>query len=379
MGPLDASILVRTHELRGVEIDADARIARAEAGALCLEIAGPASEHGLAILGGSSPDVGIVGYALGGGIGWLARKHGLCADSVLAVELVTAGGELVRADREHNSELFWALRGGGGTFGIVTAIELELFPTPELVGGAMLWPAERSAEVLKAWRAWTDTVPETVTTSARVLNVPPLDEIPEMLRGRSFVVIDGAILAGEDAAGEILAPLRELGPEIDLFGPIAPAGLSHIHMDPDHPVPGAGDHAMLRDVDDQAIDILVDLAGPGSDSPLLMVELRHLGGALARPRPDGGALGMLDGAFAFFAVGMAMTPEMKQAVERYSAMVRSALETWSTGGSYLNFSERPTDTSRAFSKESYARLQAVKAQVDPDDLFQANHPIAPAA
>jgi hypothetical protein len=377
--PLDRSILLKTHELRGVEIDAEARIARAEAGALCLDVAAPASEHGLAVLGGSSPDVGIVGYALGGGIGWLARKYGLCTDSIVAVELVTADGEHVRADSETNPDLFWAVRGGGGNFGVITHIELRLFPTPELNAGALMWPAERANEILKAWRAWTDTVPETVTTSARVMQFPPIPDVPEPFRGNAYVVIDGAILADEAGAAEILRPLRDLEPAIDVFGAMAPAGLSHVHMDPEHPVPSASNTMMLRDVTDETIDVITDLQGPGSMSPLLFVELRHLGGALGRRAQDGGSLGRLDGAFAMFAVGMAINDDMKLAVQRRAAMVRAALEPWSSGSMYLNFSEAPTDTATAYSAESYARLRAIKGQVDPDDIIQANHPIAPAA
>jgi FAD/FMN-containing dehydrogenase len=304
----------------------------------------------------------------------------MAADSVLAVELVTADGEHVRADREQNAELFWALRGGNaGNFGVVTALEVRLFPTPELVAGAIFWPAERANEVLKAWRAWTDTVPETVTTAARILSFPPIPDIPEPFRGNSFAVIDGAILESEAAAGEILQPLRDLEPTMDTFGPMAPAGLSHIHMDPEQPVPGRSDHTMLSDVTDEAIDIITDLAGPGSQSPLLAVERRHWGGALDRRGDDAGALGRIDGTFAMFAVGMAMNEEMAQAVERHAAMVRAALAEWSTGSPYLNFQESPADTSQAFPADVYARLREVKAQVDPDDVFQANHPIAPAA
>ena len=141
--------------MRGVEIDAEARRARVAAGALWLEVTEPASEHGLAPLAGSSPDVGVVGYALGGGVSWLARKHGLAANSVLAIEIVTADGRLRRVDADHDPDLFWALRGGGGSFGVVTAMEIALYPVPELYAGAMWWPWERAAEVMHAWREWT--------------------------------------------------------------------------------------------------------------------------------------------------------------------------------------------------------------------------------
>ena len=150
--------------------------ARVAAGEVWLNVVGAAAEHGLAALAGSSPDVGVVGYTLGGGLSWLARKYGLAANSVTAVELVTAGGELVRADRENEPDLFWAVRGGGGSFGVVTAIEMELFPISEVFGGMMLFPIERASEVVATWRAWTDGVSEDVTSCARLLWLPPTEQ-----------------------------------------------------------------------------------------------------------------------------------------------------------------------------------------------------------
>ena len=197
----------------------------------------PAGEHGLAALHGSSPNVGVVGYSLGGGIGWMARMHGLSAESVLAVEIVTADGALVRADRTQNTDLFWALRGGGGGLGVVVAMEIALYPVEELVAGMMIWPWERSAEVLTRYVEWAETAPKSVSASGRMLQIPPLPEIPEEIRGRQIVVIDGAVLGTEDEANEILAPLRELGPEIDTFATVPAASLVRLHMDPEPPMP----------------------------------------------------------------------------------------------------------------------------------------------
>src|SRR4051794_11443886 len=145
---LERTVLVRTCRMKGVAIDAPGRRARVAAGTVWAEVTGPASEHGLAPLAGSSPDVGVVGYTLGGGLSWLSRRHGLAANSVIAIEMVTADGRVVRTDRDHEPGLFWALRGGGGSFGVVTAIEFALHPAPSVYGGAMLWPWERAAEVL---------------------------------------------------------------------------------------------------------------------------------------------------------------------------------------------------------------------------------------
>jgi FAD/FMN-containing dehydrogenase len=376
LGEMPDTILVKTHKMRGVEIDVENRIARVEAGALWVDVTGPASEHGLAALAGSSPDVGVVGYSLGGGMGWLARKLGLQTNSVTAIELVTADGRLLRADEFEHSDLFWALRGGGGNFGVVTAMEFRLFELPELVAGAMIWPAERSREVLDVWNEWTRTAPEEVTTSARIMNIPDMEGVPDMVRGRALVVIDGAVIGGVEAANEILAPLRALEPEIDMFGPVPPVALSYIHMDPEEPVPGDSETAMLDEASPELIDTLVDHF---EQSPmLLLVELRHVGGALARARHGHGALAKLDAGFVFFAAGMSV-PEIAEPVRAQLEAVKAAVDVHGNGRNYSNFTEERTDTSSFFGAATYTRLRAVKSVYDPGELFRANHEIPPAA
>jgi len=243
--------------------------------------------------------------------------------------------------------------------------------------GAVFYPLERAPEIVRAWRDWAGAAPDEITTSLRMLNVPPLPDVPEMLRGRSFVVIDGAYLGPEAEAVEVLAPFRALGPEIDLFAPVPPIALSYIHMDPEEPVPGLGDHFMMEALDDEAIDRIVALAGAGSNSPLLVFELRQLGGAFNRPAVDGGALSALDGAYAVFQAGMVMGPEMAVAIEDGFARARAALAPWIGGRPYLNFAERLTEGFHG--ETTLRRLQAVKADVDPHDVIRANHPITPAA
>jgi FAD/FMN-containing dehydrogenase len=306
-GPLEHqlanSILVKTERMRAVEIDAQNRRARAEAGALWMDVTIPAGGHGLAAMAGSSPDVGVVGYTLGGGVSWLSRRHGLAANSVTAVELVTADGARVRADHDQHSDLFWALRGGGGSFGIVTAIEIELRPIAHVYAGAMFWSQDRAREVLQAWREWTQQeLPDEIISVGRVVNIPPFPEIPEFLRGRSFVVVE-AVYLGEEAEGaQLTAPLRSLGPEIDTCATIPADALSRLHMDPDHPVPGRGDGMLLGDLSADAIDAFVGAATGESASALLSAEIRQLGGAIARSAPEHGALGSIPAPYAMYAV-----------------------------------------------------------------------------
>jgi hypothetical protein len=377
LADLSDTIIVRTSEMRGVQLDVEGRRARVEAGALWGDLAGLASKAGLAPLAGSSHDVGIVGYTLGGGLSWLARRHGLSADNVLAIELVTADGRHVRTDAEHKAELFWALRGGGGNFGVVTAMELRLFEVSELYAGMLLFDWERAGEVLQAWREWTATVPDEVTSIGHVVQFPPLPEIPEPLRGRSVVTIEAAYLGTEASGAELLRPLRELGPEMDTFAMVPPATLLALHMDPPGPVPAMGDHAMLGELTAEAVDAFVAAVGPGSGSPLITAELRHLGGALARRADDGGALGTIDGAYAFFGAGVVVDEASAGAVAGQLGRAKSALGPWVAGREYLNFVEHPADTSESYDPADYAVLREIRAQVDPEELFRANHPIPP--
>jgi FAD/FMN-containing dehydrogenase len=373
------TLLLRTGRLIGAEVDAENRRVRVGAAAKWRDVGALASPLGLAGLSGSSAEVGVVGYTLGGGQGWLARKHGLACNSVLAAEVVTADGELVRADREHEPDLFWALRGGGGNFGAVTALEFELYPVPELYAGLFAWPWERTADILHAWRELVPTLPDELSTWARILQVPPLPSVPEPVRGRQLVVVEAAYLGAEEPGCELLRPLRELGPELDTFSVVPPAVLGQLHMDPEDPVPFAGSSQLLDELPPAAIDAIVEAAGPGSGSLLLSFELRQLGGALRNAPPNAGALATRDHAFLTLAVGTIMDPGMARAINGQFDVVDAALGPYDSGVKFANFVEVPIDTSMCFPQETFDRLQAVKRRYDPDNLFRANHPIPSAA
>jgi FAD/FMN-containing dehydrogenase len=376
LGPLARTILLKTSRLREVEIDPVGQRARVGAGVLWEEVTTAAAEHGLAALAGSAKDVGVVGYTLGGGISWLARTYGLAANSVLAAEIVTADGRIVRADADNEPDLFWAVRGGGGSFGIVTALEFRLYPVSTVYAGALFWPIERAGEILHAWRAWVDTVPDEVMSVGRLMQFPPIPEVPEPFRGRSFVLVEAAYAGKESAGAELIEPLRALGPELDTFATIPAPGLGELHMDPPHPVPGKGDGVLLADLPDEAVDALVAVAGPGSGSPLVSVEVRHLGGALGRPLAGNGALAFLDAGFALYVVGMAMGPEMTAAVSAHVGAVLDALAPWTARTSILTFTERPAGAGEIFAETTYRRLRRVKALYDPQDVIRGNHPVA---
>jgi hypothetical protein len=378
LGSLDDVVLVRTDALQGVEIDVERRVARVRAGSRWADVVPRASALGLAALHGSTPDVSVAGYSLGGGVGWYARKHGLAANSIAAIELVTADGRLRRVDHDHDPDLFWALRGGGGNLGLVTTLEIQLYPIAEVYAGMLFFPWERSAEVLHGWLEWTATVPDEVTSVGRILQLPPFPHLPDELRGRKFAAVDAVLIGDERLGRELLEPLRRLGPEIDSFAIRPPAGIAELHMDPRQPVPAVTDAIMLGDLPGEAIDRFVAAAGPGSGSRLPVADLRHLGGALRRSQPHHGALATLDASFVAFGVGIGPDEAARDASHARLGLLRGALAPYDTGRSYLNFAERPTDAARFYTADAYRRLRAVKATVDPSDVFRANHPIAPA-
>jgi FAD/FMN-containing dehydrogenase len=377
LGAMDGVVLLRTDRLQGVEIDIDRRVARARSGAKWEMLVPSASELGLAALHGSSPDVSIAGYSLGGGVGWYARKLGLSTNSVTAIELVTADGELRRVDLENDPELFWALRGGGGNFGVVTALELQLYAIPEVYAGVLFFPWERSSEVLHAWLEWTEGVPDEMTSVGRILQFPRLPIVPEELQGRSFAIVE-TIYSGTEADGpELLRPLRALGPEIDTVAMVPPVGIAELHMDPPDPLPYVGEGLMLGPLDGKAIDRLVAAAGPQSGSMLASVEVRHLGGALHRSAPHHGALDTFDCSFLAFTLGLLFDERLQPVMRAQLDAVADALAPYDSGRRYLNLTEAPTDPACFYTPEVYARLRAVKQAVDPDELFRANHPIRP--
>ena len=322
----------------------------------------------------------MVGYTLGGGLSWLGRKYGLAANAVRAIELVTADGRLIRCDREHEPDLYWALRGGGGSFGVVTAIELELFPVEQAYAGVLFYPIERGNEVLHAWRELTqsNSVPDDLTTVGRFLRLPPIPEIPEQVRGKSFVIVEAYHVGDPAQADELLAPLRALGPVNDTIQTVAMPALSHLHMDPEHPVPAAGDGLMLSELPPQAVDAFVKAAGETAQFPLLTVELRHLGGELGRPHPAHGALPSIDAQHSMYAAGMLPAPELQAPVRASARAVKAALAPWAASRNHLNFAETQGDPASFWGERAYQRLQRIKATVDRDNLIRANHPI-PAA
>ncbi|MFT3968720.1 MAG: FAD-binding oxidoreductase [Micropruina sp.] len=374
LGHLGDTVLLRTDLMRGVAIDPERMIARVNAGVLWQQVVDAAAAHGLAALAGSSADVGVVGYTLGGGVSWLARSHGLAANSVTAIELVTADGELRRVDERCDSDLFWAVRGGGGAFGVVTALEFRLYPLTSVYAGALSWPIDRAAEVMHAWREWTVGLPASVMSTVRVMTFPPILDVPEPLRGGAFVIVEAVLQDPRVAAEALLAELRRMGPAMDTFAPTPMPALSALHMDPPGPVPGIGDGALIRDLDAAAIEAFLSVAASARGRSIATAEFRVLGAALAPGQEDGGAVSGLDGSYLLFAGGLALTPESGTAVRAELDDLLQVMAPWRAASDYLNFAETTAEPERLYGA-ALPRLRAIKQRVDPHDVIRSNHPL----
>jgi len=302
---LDDAMLLRTTALADVEIDARAHRARVRAGARWADVIDRASLMGLAPAAGFSRTAGVVGDLVGNGMGWLARSHGVAARSVTAVEFVTADGEQARVDGDMDVP--------AGS--VITAVELALHPADDLYAGALFFSFDRADEVLHAWREWTTTAPAEITSIARVMRFADRDDIPEMVRGRSYTVVEAAHL-GTDAA--LLEPLRALRPELDTCSFVPPSALGHLHMHFEHPEARLADDGLVGELPAAAIDDLLAVAGvggPKSQSPLTTVELRHASGALET----------LERGFFTHAAGTPTDAASAAAIEAQLALVAGAL------------------------------------------------------
>jgi FAD binding domain-containing protein len=377
LGSLDGVILIKTDRMRGVEVE-DGR-ARVEAGAWASDLGEAAAKTGQAFLPGTSPNVGVTGYTLGGGLSWLGRKYGWACNRVTAIELVTADGEARTVDGGTDTDLFWALRGGGGGYAVVTALHLELVPVSEAYAGALLFSPELTEEGIRAYRDWTMDAPDEAGSMVRMLNLPPIPDIPEPLRGKKWLAVTAACIGSREEGEKAIAPLRKIGePAVDTFDQIPAPALTRIAMDPEPPVPGLGHHGLVTELPDDAIASFVDTAGPESSSPLLLAELRHLGGALRRAPEGNGALDKLDAEFVMLGIGMMMDPALREPITDALDGLADAVKPWAAEGGYFNYAERPCDVDAILPAETCKRLAEVKRSWDPDDRILANHSIVAA-
>lgn len=369
--PLDGTLLLRTSRLRQVTVDAAARTARVGAGGLAGEIAAAADTHRLAPVLGLAPTVGIVGLTLGGGTGWLSRAHGLCSDSVRGYEIVTPDGTTRHVNATSEPDLFWALHGGGGPPGVVTALELDLHPAPVVNGGMLVWPAERAGEVLDRFRTLADRLPEHAGAVLRYISMPDVDGPPPPLRGRRVVAVVVAHLGPEHEATALLESLRTMGGTLlDSFGPISPAALVRIAGDPEQPSPARGEGFLVDEAPDALFATLAALIEGDALAPLVTLELRLLGGALARPSERRGALAAITAPYSVFAGGAVHDERMRGPIDARLVEFRERLAPWRSPVAILNAVAPGTDEARGFDPQTWERLQRIRARYDPDGVMR---------
>ncbi|MEV0388411.1 FAD-binding oxidoreductase [Nonomuraea sp. NPDC050643] len=360
-GDTDGVILLRTGRLGGVEVRPDERIARVGAGVAWGEALAATGPHGLTGLAGSSPVVSVTGYTLGGGLSWFGRRHGFAADSVRSFDVVHADGERATVTAASDPDLFWALRGGGGDFALVTAIEFELYPAPALYGGRLLWPGHRTAEVFEAFRELTAGAPDELSiwfNRAQFPQAPPM------------VALDVAFLGEEDEGRALLTRLDKIDDVIaDKRGVVAVADLGTITAEPTDPAPGRSRVELLTRLDDAAARVLLD----APLEPLVGLQLRHLGGALAATRPGAGPSGPLSEPYLLSTLGLALNPGLSEAVGARQAALAEALPV--SGRKPYTMLGRGERAAAAFSERDLARLREIKRARDPRGVLRANFPV----
>ncbi len=375
LGDLRDAVLVTTGRLDTVAVDPAARTARVGAGVRWRQVIDAAAPHGLAPLCGSSSGVGVVGYTLGGGLGVLGRRYGFAADHVRRARLVTADGAVRDVDAVSDPELFWAVRGGKGNLGIVTELEFDLVPVAGLHGGAVFFPGSAAHDLLHAYRQWTPSLPEETTTSIAILRMPPDPAVPEPLRGQTVVHLRFAHLGPAEEGASLLAPMRAVAPaSIDTVADMPFAAVDSIHMDPTDPMPTHHDGTTLRALPAEAVDALLEVAGPDVEVPLIMVELRHLGGALARPAAVPNAVPGREAAYAVWVLGP-MAPPLVDVLPAVTAGIVDRLRPWAARGALLNFlgAAGPEQVGSLWAADDLARLQQVRRRVDPSGVFAHGH------
>lgn len=326
----------------------------------------------------------MTGYTLGGGFGpVLARSKGWAADDVLSLDVVTADGRLRTVTADSDPDLFWAMRGCKGNFGIVTSLEFSLFPVSRLYAGGVYFAGEHLAQVLHAWRTWVTELPEEATSSIAVQRLPPLLELPEPLRGANVVHLRFSHLGSAEEGERLLAPLRAVAPSlIDTVAEMPYTSVPQIHNDPTGQIPYWDRTTSLREFPAEAADTFIEVLGPDSGSPLVNVEIRHLGGALDREPAVPNAVSSRGVRFAVFGLGVG-GPDQADLMRSSLAGVMDALEPWEDRRLVANFLSADEGTTAdqmadLFGKERYDRLVAVKKAYDPSNMFRINHNV-PAA
>ncbi len=378
---VDGGIVIDLSPMKGIKVDERGRTVIAEGGLTWGELDAATQEYGLAVTGGLVSTTGIAGFTLGGGIGWLMRKHGLACDNLRSAEIVTADGQFLTVSATENPDLFWGLRGGGGNFGIVTAFEFYLHPVgPTVTAGPVFYPGERAEEILRFYRDFVQTAPDELTTLANLLTAPPAPFLPEEWHGKKLVALIGCYSGDPEEGEKAMRPLRELGdPVADLVGPMPYVQMQGL-IDALYP---HGTQAYmkagyLRELDDHAVETVVRYH-QNATSPASEIHIQHFGGAVARVDEDETAYGDRLAPFVFNIVALTHEPEGLDSHVEWAQRLYGEIEPSLTGGAYINFlsAEGRERVQAAYGAEKFARLRALKDRYDPTNLFRLNQNIPP--
>jgi FAD/FMN-containing dehydrogenase len=377
----DDGLVIDLSPMKGVEVDVAGRTAVVEGGVIWGELDAATQEHGLATTGGLVSTTGVAGFTLGGGIGWLMRKHGLACDNLRSAEVVTADGQLLTASATENADLFWGLRGGGGNFGIVTAFEFGLHPVgPTVTAGPVFYPGERAEEVMRFYRDFVGDLPDELTTLVNLLTAPPAPFLPEEWHGKKLVALIGCYSGDTKEGAKAMQPLRELGdPVADLIGPMPYVQMQGL-IDALWP---RGTKAYmkagyLRELDDHAIETMAryhqDATSPSSE-----IHIQHFGGAVSRVDEEATAYGERQAPFVLNTIAVTHEPGGLDTHVDWAQRLYADLEPSLTGGAYINFlsAEGEERVKAAYGAEKFARLRALKDRYDPTNLFRLNQNIPP--
>src|SRR3954447_15563374 len=379
---VDGGVVIDLSLMRGVLVDPVGRRAIVQGGCTWRDVDIETQAHGLATTGGLVSTTGVGGFTLGGGIGWLMRRHGLACDNVISADVVTADGEAVHASAEENADLYWALRGGGGNFGVVTSFEYSLHPVgPTVAGGGIFYGGGDAEGVLRGGGEWLPTAPEELTTVVNLTTAPPAPFIPEAWHGKKVVAILGVYSGAVEDGLEALAPLRSLAePVADLFGPIPYLAMQSL-IDALHPA-GDGNYFKshhVNDLPDDAIEALI--AGHRAvTSPQNEIHVHDLRGAVAREPAGGSAFPHRDAPYVLNVIGKWPGGGPGPEHVAWARDLVESMERFGTGSAYVNFLSDAEDSDRlreAYGAETYDRLVAAKDRWDPENVFHLNQNIRP--
>jgi FAD/FMN-containing dehydrogenase len=384
-GTCDGGLVLDLSLMKEIEVNPDARTARVGGGAIWSDLDAAAQPHGLATTGGLVSNTGVAGLTLGGGIGWLMRKHGLACDNLLSVDLVTADGRRITTSATDHPDLFWGLRGGGGNFGVATSFKFRLHPVgPIVLGGALFYPIEQASELMRFYNTWASSLPDELTTLVACLTAPPEPFVPEHLRGTLMMAIALCYTGPVEDGQALVQPLRQFAePAIDLAGPMPYVALQGMFdASAPHGIHAYWKTAYLHDLDDRTIDTILQHAGRmGSLSPFSVIHIHQVGGAVGRVSQDETAFTQRDAPFILNIVGLWMPQEDSTAHISWARGFYDAMKPLSAGAEYVNFlADVGIDRVKAaYGPVTYDRLASLKAKYDPGNLFRFNQNILPAA